>query len=211
MSDTNPETAIRRTATAYQTIAPAYSRCWSNDPCMQSRLDIFSKYLPENAFIIDIGCGTGRDVKYLVSKNFRAFGIDLSEAMLNEAHKLFSNGSFSMMDMRHLGLSAAICDGVWASASVIHLPKSEVHYALEEISRILKKDGVLFLSMQEGSGERFSEDGRFFVYYKRDEICTLLKQHQFEILEFEPNQSIKNTFKKTLTITWINFLAKKME
>lgn len=209
MPYTNPEIAIRRTSTAYKTIAPAYSRCWSNDPCMQGRLDNFSKYLPQDALIIDIGCGTGRDVKYLVSKNYRAFGVDLSEAMLDEARKLFPDGLFSIMDMRHLGVSTATCDGAWASASVIHLPKSELHCALEEISRILKKDGVLFLSMQEGVGQRFSDDDRFFVYYTRDEIQTLLKQHRFEILEFEPNQSIKNTFRKTLTITWINFLAKK--
>lgn len=210
MPGINPEVAINQTKDAYNHIATAYSRCWSNDPCMQERLDRFSNYLPKNGLVIDAGCGTGRDIKYLCSQKFRTIGVDFSEAMLGEANSIFPEGAFAVMDMRKLGFPAAICDGIWASASVIHLPRTEIHNILDEMHRILKTRGILFLSMQEGIGERFAEDGRFFVYYHRDEIGAFLKQHEFEILEFETNQSVKNTFKKSLVITWINFFAQKI-
>ena len=54
-------------------------------------------------------------------------------------------------DMRAIPFADASFDGVWASASLLHLPRSELAVALREINRILRSDGLLFASVKTGT------------------------------------------------------------
>ena len=79
-------------------------------------------------------------------------------------------------------------DGVWACASIIHIPKKFLKKVLLELRRILKINGLLFVSVKEGSGERMVKDDygnkkRFFSFFKKDELVGLFKNLGFRLLD----------------------------
>lgn len=128
---------IKRTTVVYNSFAPAYFQCWSSDTRMQERIDKFLIFLRNQPIVADIGCGTGRDIKYLLSKGAQAAGIDISIAMLLEAKKIIPSGNLSLMNMMNLGFPSNAFDGVWAIASILHIPKSNFRTVFHEIIRIL--------------------------------------------------------------------------
>lgn len=135
--------------------------------------------------ILDVGCGTGRDMAWFESQKANILGIDLSMGMLRYAQANVQ-GNLISMNMRHIGFRSAIFDGVWCCASLLHLPKPEAIFALQEIHRILKPGGMLVLSVQEGSGEQWEESyvpnvKRFFARYQASEMKNLLLQNGFFI------------------------------
>lgn len=205
------EDIIDRTTSTYNKIAHTYSKCWLGDPVMKQSLDIFISALPPNSYVADIGCGVGRDVKYLLDHGINAIGVDISREMLKEAKIVIPNGIFYVMDMRALAISSNSLDGVWACASVLHMPKQFIDQIIDEFYRILRIDGILFLSMQESDVDELHEpEGRYFAYYKRDELISILCHHKFNIIEMTANVSNKNTFNKPVSSKWNNFFARKV-
>ena len=81
-------------------------------------------------------------------------------------------------------------DAVWAYTSLLHVPKSDIHKSLIEISRVLKCGGVFGLGLIEGEEEMYRESSgvnqpRWFSYYTRNEIEDLLNQYGFKVTYFE--------------------------
>lgn len=137
--------------------------------------------------ILDLGCGTGRDMAQFEEHGANVIGGDLSSGMLNFAQRQVSS-PLTMMDMRMLPFTDFSFEGVWACASLLHIPKAEAPIVLQEISRVLSSDGMLILSIQEGDDERW--DGgyvegveRFFARYRSDEMKSMLSQNGFNIEE----------------------------
>jgi hypothetical protein len=64
-------------------------------------------------------------------------------------------------------------DGIWACASLLHVPEPELPETLTKLVAALKPGGVLYLSVKHGSGERLSDDGRLFVDLNEDELRSL--------------------------------------
>jgi ubiquinone/menaquinone biosynthesis C-methylase UbiE len=159
--------------------------------------------------ILDAGCGTGRDVRFFKDKGVRATGIDISFYMLIEAKIICPEGRFCVMDMNNLAFNDEMFDGVWACASVIHLPRSHLSETLREFHRVLKKQGILYLSMKQGVTEGYSEDGRFTAYYTDPMLSEALDANGFEMLNTDHNCAQKSTFSRSTPEKWINIWAKK--
>jgi ubiquinone/menaquinone biosynthesis C-methylase UbiE len=101
--------------------------------------------------ILDAGCGTGKDIFYLSSYGYELFGVDLSLGMLKEAlidTREKSNVHLLREDFRKTSYPDKSFDGVWCSASLVHLPHNEKKIAIEEFYRILKKGGILSIGIQ---------------------------------------------------------------
>jgi hypothetical protein len=95
-------------------------------------------------------------------------------------------------------------DGVWACASLLHLPRQRLPLALERIAASLKRDGALFLSMQRGVGEFTAPDGRFYALYQPDAIALALSADGFKVVEqWEAGDSLGER-----PIRWLNVLAR---
>lgn len=209
MSDMDSD-VIARTVATYNRIVTRYSECWLDDDVMHESLRKFIDFLPQDPVVVDIGCGIGRDVKFLTNQGIHTIGIDLSLGMLKKAKAVFPQGRFLLMDMRDLGFPTRTFDGIWACASVFHIPKHLIKMVLQELYRVLKKGGVLFLGMQESEdGSWFEPEGRFFAYYDKEDLHIMLKQHNFRVLHFESNVSTKTTFNKPMPVTWMRFWARK--
>lgn len=140
--------------------------------------------------ILDAGCGSGRDANYFASKGFTVTGIDLSETLLVYARDhAEKNVTFYTMDLRNIDFPERAFDGIWACASVLHLTRDEVPTVFSKFRSLLKPEGILFLLMKEGIGERMVTGGtiegdeRFFSYYSGDELRSMLEDAGFTVTE----------------------------
>ena len=164
----------------------------------------FLKLLPADAHILDAGCGSGRDSLAFMKRGFHVTAIDASPAMVRVARSSGVEARvLAFQDMNFL----VEFDGLWACASLLHVPHSEMADVLNRFRRALHSQGVLYLSLKEGTGERVAEDGRFFSYFTFDEFSDqLAREGSFEIIEAwkraHPDSS--GTVR-----TWLNFLARK--
>jgi len=143
------------TSKRYTEIASSYasdSRSVLNQD-QRKELDIFGSLLPHHpSKIIDIGCGTGKVGKYLASLGNELYGLDLSSGMLNEAKSAFNLDSLEFKpiqaNMRSLPFQNDSFDGISSVASLIHVSPENRDFVFQEFSRILKPEGVIYLSVQ---------------------------------------------------------------
>lgn len=167
----------------------------------------FTSHLGGRRLVLDLGCGPGRDVEFLAELGCRAIGLDLSAGMLAEARRRLPQADLIRADLRRPPLKSASIDGVWACASLLHLPRADMPAALAEIARLLRRpDGLLYLALKGGQGERWiaGQAGQrtFFAYYQPDEVETLLRYAGFRTLEnwIASDQAGRHE-------PWLNYLA----
>jgi ubiquinone/menaquinone biosynthesis C-methylase UbiE len=148
------EKLLSETIRGYDKIAPLYKNdCRGRiDEDQLYHLQKFVKLLgPPPKKILDAGCGTGKDISYFSSLGYEVIGIDLSEGMLKEAKETLKNRPNVCLirgDFRTTGFPDNYFDGIWSSASLVHLPQNEKKRALIEFNRILKEDGILCVGIQ---------------------------------------------------------------
>ncbi len=163
-----------------------------------------AQHIGQKGNLVDIGCGTGRDMAWFESQGIAITGIDLSMGMLAYARENV-HGNLVSMNMRYLGFRDACFDGAWCCASLLHLPKAEAVYALQEIHRILKSGGWLILFVQEGNGEGWEEGvvpgiEHFFARYQGEEMQCMLSQNRFTVLETGSSQTPKKKWLSYVSI-----------
>ena len=95
--------------------------------------------------ILDLGCGPGRDLQYFNSMGHAVIGLDGSEALVSLARL---NSGCEVLQQNFLAMNLPECrfDGVFANASLFHVPSQELSRILLEIFTTLKSRGVLFCS-----------------------------------------------------------------
>jgi ubiquinone/menaquinone biosynthesis C-methylase UbiE len=180
---------LKATIYTYDKIAVDYSkrqqqlRDWDIET--QKNLVRFTKYLPSNAKVLDLGCGPGHDTHKFSELGFQTLGIDLSKGMLIEAKTIHPCSALALSDMRWLSLRDTSFDGVWMSASLLHIPRIEARQVLFEVKRVLRNGGYLYISLKYGQGEitTYNMGERVFVLYSNDEIRYLIRSVGFDILE----------------------------
>lgn len=143
----------------------------------------FLKLAGEQPYVLDLGCGAGRDMAWLEQHGARMAGADLSAGMLTEARGIV-HGPLVQADMGQLPFADASFNGVWCMASMLHLPKANAPLALAEIERVLLPAGVLLLGLQIGKGEVWEANPygvgeRFFARYSEEEATEMLARSGF--------------------------------
>jgi ubiquinone/menaquinone biosynthesis C-methylase UbiE len=168
----------------YDQIAAAYAeRYWKMS--LDNTLQNFMDAVKPNGNVLDLGCGPGRDVALLSKRGLNVIGFDRSLGMLVEAQRRVQAG-FACADMRRIPLASGSIDGIWMCASLLHIPRIDVPDVLSEIHRILRTNGILFISVRQGNGEEWSDsDGglRYFTLFQLDELLGLLTQAKFTVLQ----------------------------
>ncbi len=184
------EDPVLRTINSYDQVAEEYTartRIEGDRKFCEKMLDRTSDILPPKPRIIDLGCGDGRDVAYLGRKGADVVGIDLSAEMVKLARRANPHQTFLKMDMRNTVFPDESFHGIWASASIIHIPKAQIHTLEREVYRILEPQGVFAFSFKLGEGEGFEKCGamkehpRYFVYHTLEDVRHLFKK--FEITD----------------------------
>lgn len=136
--------------------------------------EVFLSYLPRNeAHILDFGCGSGRDAKAFMEKGCQVTAVDGSEEICKAASEYLGT-SVRCMLFQELN-EENIYDGIWACASILHLPKQELPGVICKMRNALKESGVIYTSFKYGDfeGER---NGRYFTYFTEESFRELLSQ-----------------------------------
>jgi SAM-dependent methyltransferase len=114
--------------------------------------------------ILDFGCGPGRDLKIFSDLGHIAIGLDGASyfAAMARAH---SGCEVWHQDFLKLDLPSAYFDGIFANATLFHVPSQELPRVLRDLEGSLKPNGVLFTSNPRGQNEEGWSAGRYGVFY----------------------------------------------
>jgi SAM-dependent methyltransferase len=114
--------------------------------------------------ILDFGCGPGRDLAVFRSLGHEAVGLDGSEAFVRMARE-FSGCEVLHQNFLVLDLPPNRFDGIFANASLFHVPRFELPRVLGELHGTLRSGGVLFASNPRGENSEGWNGERFGVYH----------------------------------------------
>lgn len=142
---------VLRTIQSYNDTAEEYAKAIA-DRLPKSNLDRFFLLIPKHAKVLDIGCAAGRDTVYFHQKRIDVVGIDLSQRLIQIARRNYPDVTFQICDMQKLPFKDASFDGIWAHSVFHHLDKPAMNTTLKEWTRILKKNGVIYLRTKMGQG-----------------------------------------------------------
>lgn len=114
--------------------------------------------------ILDFGCGPGRDLKTFSELGHVAIGLEGAAGFIPMARAAGGRAVWHQ-DFLELNLPDRYFDGVYANASLFHVPSRELPRVLRELRAALKPDGVLFSSNPRGNNEEGVSSGRYGVYH----------------------------------------------
>jgi ubiquinone/menaquinone biosynthesis C-methylase UbiE len=137
----------------YDSYAENYDKLLGHDYSDDIYLDEFIKHVVKGGDVLDIGCGPGRDLATLLTRGFKATGIDTSAKMLTIARKHAPQAKLTQMDAVHLHFPDISFDGVLSYYALIHLSTDLMLQAFGEIYRVLKPGAPFLLVQCEGNFE----------------------------------------------------------
>lgn len=140
----------------------------------------FEPLLNKGDSILDAGCGSGRDSLYFVIKGFNVVAFDAS----NELAQIAS---------RFTGLPVQTCkfdefyhnemfDGIWACASLLHVPRNELPAEINGLSAFLKTNGIFYCSFKYGESDTVDQE-RIFTNLTEESLAGLIQNLPLEIKE----------------------------
>lgn len=132
--------------------------------------------------ILDFGCGPGRDLATFRALGHSAIGVDGSPPLAAMARE-HSGCEVWEQDFLALQLPAAHFDGIFANASLFHVPAQELPRVLRELHAALKPEGVLFSSNPRGNNEEGWNRGRYGAYHDLATWRSFLEAAGFAELE----------------------------
>ncbi|OGH12325.1 MAG: hypothetical protein A2776_02335 [Candidatus Levybacteria bacterium RIFCSPHIGHO2_01_FULL_40_10] len=155
-------------------------------------IDFFVSHFKKNDKILDVGCGSGRDSRYLFDRGLNVVGIDFSKELIKIAKKKNPKGKFLVMDFEDMDFPDSSFNGVWAHASLLHVPKDKLLSILKKIQSIMKEGGLFFSSFRVGKDEKFTVERRgnadlkrFYAYYSVQELKNIFEKAKFTIAQSE--------------------------
>ncbi|TKB92725.1 MAG: class I SAM-dependent methyltransferase [Nitrospira sp.] len=165
------------------------------------------QYLPAGASLLDLGCGGGQDAGDLARRGYRIVGVDRTSALLSAGRRRYPSLPLVRADLRDLPFQAMSFDGLWAAASLMHLPKSEARQILADLYRLIRPGGLLAATVTYGTKSRLVTDGwvpgRYFARWRKDELARAARRAGWTILELNV---VANRERKG---RWVNLLAQK--
>ena len=159
-------------------------RFWlgTRDHDVSQNIQALMAALPKNQKlkILDFGCGPGRDLMQFKKLGHEVIGLEGSPAFCEMARS-YSGCEVWQQDFLKLNLPAECFDGIFANASLFHVPSQELPRVLREFHAALKKNGVLFTSNPRGSEEGW-EGNRYGNFMEFGEYRKILEKTGFEVV-----------------------------
>lgn len=166
--------------------------------------DKFLEKLNSDAYILDFGCGAGRDTKYFLSRGYQVDAVDGSEQLCRIASE-YTGIKVRQMLFQELDEKEKY-DGIWACASILHLPKKQLREVLENMYAALKSEGWIYTSFKHGKfeGER---NGRYFTDFTTDTFKEFI--HDMHGLKIEEHWITGDARPGRGEEKWLNLLLQK--
>lgn len=138
----------------------------------KQKQDKFIGRLQAGDYILDFGCGSGRDTKYFLEAGMKVDATDGSEELCKIASK-YTGIKVRQMLFQELDEYEKY-DGIWACSSILHLPKDELKQVLIKMAAALNAGGIIYTSFKYGDyeGER---NGRYFTDFTIDSFADFIQ------------------------------------
>ena len=164
----------------------------------------FLSMLPAGASILDFGCGSGRDTKAFLARGYRVTAVDGSPELCRIA-SAYTGIPVRQMLFAELGDVNAY-DGIWACASILHVPSAELPDVFRRMITALKPGGIIYTSFKYGTfeGER---NGRLFTDFTEETFAAFLKQ--FPELTIEEQWISADVRPGRSNEKWLNVILRK--
>ena len=133
----------------------------------------FLQYLEPGAWILDFGCGSGRDTKYFRNRGFQVEAVDGSAEFVRIASE-YTGINVRRMLFQDLD-EVERYDGIWACSSILHLPCAELEEVLGKMARALRRRGIVYTSFKYGT-EEGGRSGRYFTNMTEAKMAGLLER-----------------------------------
>ncbi len=165
--------------------------------------DKFEKYVSDGGRILDAGCGSGRDSRAFKQHGYSVVAFDASKEMCRMAAELLNQEEWQMR------FDEIACDeefdGIWACASLLHVPQDELPTIMQKLRTALKDNGAIYVSFKYGEGTK-QRGERTFSDFTEDSVRNLLADSNFEVIECGITSDIRPGRDAE---KWINAIARK--
>ena len=163
--------------------------------------------LPADARLLDLGCGGGQDASDLRRRGYRVVGMDRTKALLSAGRRRDHSLPLVRADLRDLPFHAMSFDGLWAAASLIHLPKPVARRVLTDLSKLIRPGGLFAATVTHGMTSQLVTNGwlagRYLARWRKEELARAIRQARWKVLEL---RVVTNRERKG---RWLNLLAQK--
>lgn len=204
MAKMNVDKLVQETVAAYDNAADKYEEFTIHLGGQDDLLAYFMELVPKGK-ILDVGCGPGVDAEIFKTADYDVTAIDLNDRFVQLVRRRVPNIKVLKMDMREITWRNEF-DGIWASASLLHLPKSNFENVLRRLVEALKSDGCIFLALKQGEGkgwknsDRFGTDRKYFAFYQIEELENIFKKLGVSVVKLHYND--------TKVVKWMNIYLK---
>jgi SAM-dependent methyltransferase len=196
----------------YDRIAEDWHTDHAHDTWWKDGVDHLITMLPSHGTVLDVGCGSGEKAKYLIEHGFSVVGIDISDGFLAIARRIAPAADFRKMSMTELDSIPEQFDAVFASASLLHIPRADAPAVIADMAARTKPGGYLYLTVKEArEGEpdesvaKENDYGydyeRFFSYFRMSELASFLSAAGLKVV-----WELRDSTHKTV---WLKILGKK--
>ena len=160
----------------------------------------FIEYLKPGDIVCDLGCGSGRDSKFFMSKGYTVVPIDGSFEMASLASSYLGK-PVHCIKFNELNFHDEF-DAIWACSSLLHVPKDELIGIFGKVVMTAKNNAIIYTSFKEGYTERKTEDGRIFSDFISDKLIQFISEFSsLHLVELWASQDVRPSKK---SIKWLN-------
>jgi len=145
---------------------------WDGDKPSSSIIR-FREYLDKKDRVLDIGCGSGRDVIYLAKNGFDSYGIDFSKVAIEKTRKRYKGKNLHLFVSKaeNLPFKNGFFDSIYCGWVLYY---TDMKKSISEINRVLKDGGIFYLVLVLKT--RFLKTGKVKNLIKEKEIMPLIKE-----------------------------------
>ncbi|BBD08690.1 class I SAM-dependent methyltransferase [Desulfovibrio ferrophilus] len=165
--------------------------------------DAFLPRIPPGGAILDAGCGSGRDSKRFAEMGYQVEAFDASQKMIDLARQ-HSNLNIRRLEFQDVDFPPRF-DGVFANASLLHVPTVELPGILKRLAAALKPAGVFFASFKHGQGEYFKDEQLYVCL--QDETSLKLAVTQCELLTLQRTWTTPDNRPGRSSEQWLHMLG----
>ncbi|TPG57830.1 class I SAM-dependent methyltransferase [Roseomonas nepalensis] len=166
----------------------------------------FLRYVPAGGRILDAGCGVGRDARAFTERGFAVVGFDASAEMVRLARERVG----TLAEIRHMRFEDVAWrgefDGIWACASLLHLPPAAFPGVASQLVGALRPGGAWYMSFKLGVGER-RDAGRLFVDHTEASLRAALSGLQVRPVEPWTTADVRPG---RTDVQWLNAITLKL-
>ena len=164
----------------------------------------FTRHLPEGGRILDLGCGSGRDSRAFLNAGYRVTAVDGSVELCHIASEFIGQPVLCSTFQDYV--PAEVFDGIWACASLLHIPSEELTGIMARLAGSLRKGGCFYVSFKYGDF-RGVRNGRFFQNMTEESLGELLRGiPELEVISTKITGDVRPGRAEEL---WLNVLLRK--